>query len=115
MEVLAISFAVHATAIVGTARIRTAIESAGGVITHANELSSWAIALTVEILGYKLRDLDNLLTQDGVVWLDNTESRLRKLAVELAETISNDVIVLMHVEFVSNEPERRIKVPMVPG
>jgi hypothetical protein len=115
MEVLAVSLALYDTMVSGTDRIRTAIESAGGVITQARQLSSWAIALTVEILGHKLCDFDARLTQCGAVWLGGTESRLRARASELVRTSSHEIAVLMHIELINDDPERRLIVPAVPG
>jgi hypothetical protein len=115
VEIFSLSLAMRATAFDGTARAREAIETAGGMITHANQLASWTIALTVEIDSLKLSAFHTELGQSGVIWLDGSENRLREQASRLAESPSRDVIVLLHIEFISDEPERRIKVPAVPG
>jgi len=86
------------------------------VITGARQLSSWAISLIIEIPGHKLSDLMDRLPLAGAIWLDDSaQSRLRARASALAQSPSDDVIVLMHVEFINDEPEHRIKVPAVPG
>lgn len=115
MPVISVSLALRAPTLAGTARVRDAVEAAGGVITQARELSSWAIALTVEIDSARLGRLHELLARCDAVWLDDSELRLRELGARLAEGGSCDVIVLMHVELINDEPERPVKVPAVPG
>jgi hypothetical protein len=115
VEIFTVSLAMRATALLGMARARTAIETAGGMITYANELASWSIALTVEIDRLKLSALHAQLGQSGVIWLEGSENRLLERASRHAESPPGEVIVLLHIEFISDEPERRLKVPAVPG
>jgi hypothetical protein len=115
MRVISLSLALRAPALTGTARIREAIEKAEGVITQSRELASWAIVYMVELAGPRLGDLGRTLTEAGVVWLDDSDTRLQELAARLAGAGSDDVTVLMHVDLVNDEPERPVKVPAVPG
>lgn len=109
MKVCAVSFALRTTALVGTASVRAAVEASGGDITHAHELASWAIALTVEIAEAELPRLHAELERIGAVWLNGAESLLGSGGAGEA------ALVLLHVEFTGEDMDRRVKVPAVPG
>ena len=115
MEVVSVSLALRASTLVGTARIRDAIDAAGGTITRAHELSSWAFALTVELSTSRVEALLAQLAAHDVVWLDDGEVRLRSRCASSASEPPREIIVLMHVELINDDPERRLKIPAVPG
>lgn len=114
MSFVSISVALRASSLAGTALVRDAVERSGGLITDAREISSWAVALTVETERARLESLHGLLTHGGAIWLDGSDLRLSELAGRAGEG-SDPVTVLVHVEFINDEPERPVKVPAVPG
>lgn len=97
-----------------TWRIHEAISACEGAILSATPFSNKAIALTAELPAANVRAFHDRLVTAGVVFYDDTELAYSQLIGQLGDD-DNDVVALLNIAFLHDDPDEKTEIPSVPG